>query len=228
MGWLFAVAIGLHRRSERLIFVALLPIALGHFLAICTAVALTMFVGTLVDLSVLSTGTGLMLIVWALWLLAYGHRHPVRIGMTTGLIGLGLWSFIMALAHGAGLMILPALLPLQNAQDHVHGTVAESVSFAMAAVTVHTAAMLVSTGFMAFVVYRWIGLSILKRAWINFDLIWAGVLLLGGLVSILIAVQGPARPETGDQRQTSPAGGSTLNGRPSGWRSPTDHSRPGQ
>lgn len=189
MGWLFAVAIGLHRRSERLMLVALLPIALGHLLAIYTAVALTMFVGSLVDLSVLSIGAGVMLIVWAFWLLAYGHRHPVRIGMTTGLIGLALWSFIMALAHGAGLMILPALLPLQSAHDHMHGRVAGSVALAMAAVTVHTAAMLVSTGVMAFVVYRWIGLSILKRAWINFDLIWAGVLLLGGLVLIWLVVK---------------------------------------
>ena len=189
MGWLFAVALGLHRRSERLVLVALLPIALGHALAICVVVALTMSVGSFLDLSVLSIGTGVLLIVWAVWLLAYGHRHPVRIGITTGLIGLGLWSFIMALAHGAGLMILPALLPLQNAHDHEHGMPAGSVSLAMTAVAVHTAAMLMSTGAMAFVVYRWIGLSILKHAWINFDLIWAGVLLLGGLVLVWLAAQ---------------------------------------
>jgi hypothetical protein len=181
MGWLFAVALGLHRRSERLMLLALLPIALGHALAICTAVAAAMLLSPLVDLSVLSIGAGVLLLIWAFWLLAYGHRHPLRIGMTTGMIGLGVWSFVMALAHGAGLMILPALLPLQAAHAHMHGAPAASLGLATAAVAVHTAAMLVATGLMAFIVYRWIGLAILKRAWINFDYIWAGVLALGGL-----------------------------------------------
>jgi hypothetical protein len=99
MGWLFAVALGLHRSSQRLIFLALLPIALGHALAISAAVALALLIGSFVDLSILSLGAGVLLILWAVWLLAYGHRHPLRIGMTTGLLGLGLWSFIMALAH---------------------------------------------------------------------------------------------------------------------------------
>jgi hypothetical protein len=187
MGWLFAVALGLYRRSERLMLFALLPIALGHALAICTAVAVAMLLGSLVDLSILSIGAGVVLIAWAFWLLAYGHRHPFRVGMTTGLIGLGLWSFVMALAHGAGLMILPALLPLQTAHHHMHGTATASLGLATLAVTVHTAAMLVTTGAMAFIVYRWIGLAILKRAWINFDYLWVGVLLLGGMWLIWMA-----------------------------------------
>ena len=181
MGWLFAVALGLHRRSERLVLLALLPIALGHALAICAAVAAAMLLSPLVDLSVLSSGAGVLLIVWAFYLLIFGHRHPLRIGMTTGLFGLGVWSFVMALAHGAGLMILPALLPLQAAHAHLHGIGTASLGLATAAVAVHTAAMLVATGIMAFSVYRWIGLAILKRAWINFDYLWAGVLALGGL-----------------------------------------------
>jgi hypothetical protein len=78
-------------------------------------------------------------------------------------------------------MILPALLPLQNAQRHMHGMVAASLHLALAAVAVHTAAMLLSTGAVAFIVFRWIGLAILKRAWINFDYLWAGALVIGGL-----------------------------------------------
>jgi hypothetical protein len=181
MGWLFAVALGLHRRSERIMLLALLPIALGHALAICTAVAAAILLGHLVDLSILSIGAGVLLILWAFWLLAYGHRHTLRIGMTTGLLGLGVWSFVMALAHGAGLMILPALLPLQAIHTHMHGAAEGSLSLATAAVAVHTAAMLISTGLIAFIVYRWVGLGILKSAWINFDYLWMGVLALGGM-----------------------------------------------
>jgi hypothetical protein len=188
MGWLFAVALGMHRRSERLMLLALLPIALGHALAICAAVAVAMLLGPLVNYNILSIGAGALLMIWAIWLLTLGHRHPLRIGMTTGMIGLGAWSFVMALAHGAGLMIMPALLPLQAAHAHMHGTPASSLGLAMAAVAVHSAAMLAATALTAFIVYRWIGLAILKRAWINFDYIWAGVLALGGLSLIVTAV----------------------------------------
>jgi hypothetical protein len=180
MGWLFAVALGMHRRSERLMLLALLPIALGHALAIGAAVALAILLDHFIELSLLSIGAGAILMIWAIWLLAYGHRHPVRVGMTTGMIGLGVWSFVMALAHGAGLMILPALLPLQASHAHMHGTAQASLGLATAAVAMHTAAMLAATAVMAVIVYRWIGLAILKRAWINFDYLWAGVLALGG------------------------------------------------
>src|SRR6266702_1087010 len=74
MGWLFAVALGLHRRSGAVVLLSLLPIALGHAI--------------------------------------YGHRHRLRVGMQTGLAGLALWSFLMASAHGAGLMLIPVLIPL--------------------------------------------------------------------------------------------------------------------
>jgi hypothetical protein len=184
MGWLFAVALGLHRKSERVLFAALLPISLGHATAILVSIATVMIAGRFVDLSLLAIGCGIALIAWACWHWLYGHRHRLRIGMTTGMVGLGLWSFIMALLHGAGLMLLPALLPIEKAHAHGHGITSSSLGTAMAATATHTAAMLLATGSMAFVVYRWVGLSLLRRAWINFDLLWSAVLAIGGLMLI--------------------------------------------
>src|SRR3954452_23717417 len=112
MGWLFAVALGLHRQSRRVVLLSLLPMAVGHALSILLVVTSVMAVGAVADAGALRAATGTMLLLWAGWHWVYGHRHRVRIGMTTGLAGLVLWSFLMATAHGAGLMLVPALMPL--------------------------------------------------------------------------------------------------------------------
>lgn len=184
MGWLFAVALGLHRRSQRIVLLSLIPIALGHALAIAAVIALVLAMGAIVDLSIVAIVSGLALILWAIWHAFYGHRHRVRIGMQTGLLGLGLWSFLMASAHGAGLMLIPAFLPLHAAHLHEHGMMAGSLLIAIAAVGVHTAAMLLATGTMAILVYRWLGVAILKRTWINFDILWTLMLTLAGMLLI--------------------------------------------
>jgi hypothetical protein len=184
MGWLFAVALGLHRQSERVVWLALIPIAIGHAAAIALTVALLAALNSIIDLRPLAIASGVVLIGWALWHALRGHRQRVRVGMQTGLLGLGAWSFLMASAHGAGLMIVPVLLPLHAAHEHSHGTMAGSLPIAAAAVAVHSAAMLLATGCVACLVYRWIGLAILKRAWINFDILWTGMLTLAGLMLI--------------------------------------------
>ena len=112
MGWLFATALGLHRGSRRVVLVSLVPIALGHALAVLTVVLAVMAFGALLDPAVVRRLCGLILLGWAAWHTVYGHRHRVRFGMTTGLAGLGAWSFLMAMAHGAGLMLIPLLAPL--------------------------------------------------------------------------------------------------------------------
>jgi hypothetical protein len=81
-------------------------------------------------------------------------------------------------------MIIPVLLPLHTAHGHSHGMTTGSLPTAAAAVAVHSAAMLLTTGSVAVVVYRWIGLAVLKRAWINFDILWTGMLILAGIVLI--------------------------------------------
>ena len=112
MGWLFAVALGLHRKSRRIALQSLVPIALGHMVSIGVVVMAVVTLGFVVDERLLEVAAGMVLIGWAAYHAVYGHRHRVRVGMKTGMIGLGVWSFLMATAHGAGLMLVPVLIPL--------------------------------------------------------------------------------------------------------------------
>jgi hypothetical protein len=188
MGWLFAVALGLHRHSRSVVLEALVPIAIGHALSIAIVATLVVLAGFVVEPRLIQIAAGLALIGWALWHWRYGSRHRVRVGMTTGMAGLALWSFLMASAHGAGLMLVPALLPMGLAGGHAaHAGPGGSLVIALAAIGVHTAAMLAVTGLVAFVVYEWLGLAMLRRAWINLDLLWTLGLVATGLILLLAA-----------------------------------------
>ena len=110
--------------------------------------------------------------------------------MRTGMAGLGLWSFLMASAHGAGLMLVPILLPLGHGESHAgHLPASESLTLALAAVGVHTLAMLAVTGAIAVVVYDWVGLAFLRRGWINLDLLWTAALAATGLILLISAAR---------------------------------------
>jgi len=116
---------------------------------------------------------------WAIYHWRYGHRHRVRVGMQTGIWGLALWSFLMATAHGAGLMLWPVLMPLCfPSTPGAHG--AGPAALALVGVTVHTLAMLAVTAVVASVVYEWIGVELLRRAWLNLDAVWVVALLAAG------------------------------------------------
>lgn len=181
MGWLFAVALGLHRRSRRVVLVSLLPIALGHAIAVAVVVAAVVALGIVIDRRVIRLSAGVLLIAWAIYHTVYGHRHRVRVGMQTGMAGLALWSFLMASAHGAGLMLVPVLIPLGLAATPA-GEVTDSgpLLMSLAAVGVHTAAMLAVTGAIAVMVYEWLGLGFLRRGWINLDYLWTAALVGAG------------------------------------------------
>lgn len=186
MGWLFAVALGIHRQSSAAVVKAVPAIALGHAVSIALVAGALVAAGLFVDQQALRLASGGALIGWALWHQVFGHRRRVRIGMRTGLAGLALWSFLMATAHGAGLMILPALMPLCLAGSPLSGIGADrSAAIALAGVTVHTVAMLAVTGLVSLCVYRWVGLGILRSAWINVDLLWTLVLFGTGIVLVL-------------------------------------------
>jgi hypothetical protein len=186
MGWLFAVALGLNRNSERVVFLALVPIALGHAVAVAAVVFAVVALGFAVDHAALSRAAGIVLIGWAAWHLVFGHRQRVRVGMRTGLAGLFAWSFLMASAHGAGLMLVPLVLPLCLAAAPAQElTVGGAPPVARAAVGVHTAAMLAAIAAVSFVVYRFFGVGFLRRGWINLDLIWAAALVACGIVLIV-------------------------------------------
>lgn len=186
MGWLFAVALGLHRGSRGVVWGSLLPIAAGHTLSVAAVVLLVVAFGTVVRPRWLEVGGGLLLLGWAAYRWRWGHRHRVRVGMTTGMAGLTLWSFLMATGHGAGLMLVPVVLPLCLAEGPGGAlTAAGSLPVALAAIAVHTLALLAVTGAIAGAVYEWVGLAFLRRSWLNLDLVWTVALVAAGLVLLL-------------------------------------------
>ena len=179
MGWLFAVALGLHRRSRAAVYVSLLPIAAGHAASIGAAAGLLVATGHLLPTGLVRTACGLLLLAWAAYHWRFGHRQRVRFGMQTGLLGLAIWSFLMATTHGAGLMLWPALMPICLSD-------ASSPALpALAGVAVHTAAMLAVTALVAGIVYEWVGLGMLRRAWLNIDLVWLAALVATGVLLLL-------------------------------------------
>jgi len=117
---------------------------------------------------------------------SHARQRRMRIGMQTGIAGLFLWSFLIANAHGAGLMLIPTLMPVCFSASPAGELVASS-SFPIAVVVigVHTAAMIAMIAVTALAVYKWIGLAFLRRGWVNLDLVWTvalgacGILLLG-------------------------------------------------
>lgn len=186
MGWLFAVGLGLHRKSRRVVWLSLLPIALGHALSIAVVAALVVTLGLVVDRHRVDPLAGGLLLAFALYYALYGHRHRVRIGMQTGMVGLGVWSFMMASGHGAGLMLVPVLVPLcLSSSPMPELSAARSLPISLAAVAVHTGAMLAVTAAIACVVYEWVGLAFLRRGWINLDWIWTAALVATGVLLIL-------------------------------------------
>jgi len=182
MGWLFAVALGLHRQSPSTVAVSLVPIAIGHAVSVVAIAGVLVLAGILVPHGVVQVGSGVLLIGWAAYHWRFGHRHRVRFGMQVGLAGLAVWSFLMATAHGAGLMLWPALTSLCMTTEPAFGGPAVA---ALAGAGLHTLAMLTTTGLIAALVYRWFGLALLRSAWLNVDLVWVGALAATGALLLV-------------------------------------------
>jgi hypothetical protein len=186
MGWLFAVALGLNRHSRKIVLLSLVPIALGHAASVAAVLAAVLALGLIIDHTSLMRLGALVLIGWALWHALYGHRRRVRVGLQTGLAGLALWSFLMASAHGAGLMLIPVVVPLcLSAAPAQELTATGSIPIALAALGVHTATMLATIGLIAVVVYNFVGVAFLRRGWVNLDLIWTAALVVSGAILLL-------------------------------------------
>ena len=179
MGWLFAVALGLHRQDRGIVILSLAPIALGHAASTAVMAAAFLAMGAALDLRAVRVGSALVLIGWALYHWRYGHRHRVRFGMRTGLVGLAAWSFLMATAHGAGIMLWPALMPICFG-GRAPASTGDALGAALAGVGVHAGAMLLVTGAIALSVYAWIGVEVLRHAWLNLDRVWTLALLAAG------------------------------------------------
>jgi len=196
MGWLFAVALGLQEEKGSAVAKSLVPIALGHALSIGIVVLAAVFLGMEFPLAAVRyTVAALLLGLGILCLLR--HRHPRWVRMQVGFRDLTAWSFLMATAHGAGLMVVPVLLrsdaveakskmpDMPNMPGH-HMPAAITPLAGMLATAVHTAAYLVVTGLIAWIVYRKVGLAILRKAWFNFDLAWGVALVATGVFTLLI------------------------------------------
>ena len=179
MGWLFAVALGLQKQSSRAVWQALLPIAVGHVLAISLVMLVAVIAGAVLPLHVLKICVAVLLFGIGLHRLI-GKSHPRWGGMQVGFRELTIWSFLMSSAHGAGFMLLPVLLGM-SAMDtghEMHAMAFPGLGSQFLAITIHTFGYLAFTGTIAWVVYRWFGLSLLRKAWLNLDLLWAVVLLI--------------------------------------------------
>lgn len=187
MGWLFAVALGLHRQSRAVVLLSLFPIALGHALAITVVAMLVVAAGLMIEPTMIRALAAATLILWGLYHLLRGSRHRTRIGMQTGFAWLALWSFLMAGAHGAGLMLIPTLIPicLSVISTDAVGKF-NPFLISLAAVGFHTAAMLAVTGAVAVLVHEWVGVAFLRRGWINIDLLWTVALLATGVGLLLL------------------------------------------
>jgi hypothetical protein len=189
MGWLFAVALGMQQRSARGVWRALPPIALGHAGAVGVVLVIAAVARLVVPLAVLNALVATALISLGVYRLQR-HRHPRFGGMQVGFRDLVLWSSLMASAHGAGFMVLPFVMPMATTiaaadHHHAHHAGAAAANVAIAAVALHTAAYFTVMVLVAWVVYRWCGLSLLRKAWFNMDWLWAGALVLTGLVILL-------------------------------------------
>jgi len=198
MGWLFAVALGMQEGRTRAVWRALSPLALGHALAVGAAVLTAAALGQFLPPAALQWIVGgLLLGLGALRLLR--HRHPRYGGMCVGFRELTTWSFLMATAHGAGLMVLPLLVGDSGAGSDPGLAGAHAMHLAQASVVplsgplgtalwatvMHSAGYLLVTGLIAVVVYRKLGLRMLRTMWINLDLIWGGALVVTGAVALL-------------------------------------------
>jgi hypothetical protein len=207
MGWLFAVARGIQGRSTSAVTRSLAPIALGHAISIAVVAMTVWALGAVIPQEALMIAGGAAMVGFATWKVATRFRHRRWVGMQVTSRDLVAWSFLMATAHGAGLMLVPPLLALRSSEvpsataheghagHHAHhmpaaasASDAEGLVVSLLAVGLHTVALFVVTGAIALLVYKKVGVDILRRAWINLDLIWIGALAAAGGITMGIGV----------------------------------------
>jgi hypothetical protein len=199
MGWLFAVALGLQEQKRAAVLRALLPIALGHALSIGIIIAAVLVARISLPHSTLKFSAAAILFGFGLYRL-FRSRHPNWVGMRVGFGDLTLWSFIMATAHGAGLMLIPLFLKTADPPgtaasamgSHMHSTCSfgfgnvSSPSLLTGSIAVHTFGYLLATALVAMLVYEKLGVGLLRHAWFNIDLFWMLALIIAGLFILFL------------------------------------------
>jgi len=195
MGWPLAVSAGLMERSSRALAAALRSLTAGHLLAMLAVILPFSLLVSLVEWQrQIQIGASVLVIGFGIFRLI-DRRHPralARIRPTQ----LGLWSFVVAIAHGAGLMLVPIYLGLCRASDFDRGHAAADVlmganlGLAVLVSVVHSVAMIAAGGFMAWLVYRYLGPGFVSRSWFNLDTSWAVSLILVGVVALANGLAG--------------------------------------
>jgi hypothetical protein len=189
MGWLFAVALGMQERRRGAVLRALVPLGAGHALAVVGAVAAALAIGAVIPIAWLRRPLAGIL-VWLGVVRFTRHRHPRWAGMRVSMLGLTLWSFVMATAHGAGLMVVPMFVGMSMADEggHAHhmANTGTGAGTALLATGLHAVGYLAVTAFIAVLVFEKLGVGILRRAWINLDLIWSAALIATGMLTLML------------------------------------------
>jgi hypothetical protein len=189
MGWLFAVALGMQERRQGAVWRAMIPLTLGHGMAIGVVILIALVAGIAVPAASLKIPVAVTLVALGVHRLVR-HNHFTGGGMRVGMRGLTIWSFLMATCHGAGLMVLPAFLgmtaAIQGASCHVSASAAAGASIAVAATLIHAVGYLIVTAAAAWVVFTRLGVGLLRKAWFNLDLIWAVALIVTGVLTVVV------------------------------------------
>ena len=188
MGWLFAVSRGMQERSRRAVLRSLVPIAIGHEASIALVALLVLGLSTTTDPKALRIGAAAALVAFGIFRFVKPRAHFRWTSMRVSDRELGMWSFLMSTAHGAGLMVAPVILGLRASQSGCHDDMAMlsggPIDITAVGLAVHVVAMVVVMGAIAYFVYARVGLQILRRAWLNTDQVWAGAFVLAGLVTL--------------------------------------------
>jgi protein-S-isoprenylcysteine O-methyltransferase Ste14 len=187
MGWLFAVALGLQERSARAVLRAVIPLTLGHVVSVSIVVLLAVLAALTFPHAIVHRAAAGVLLAFGVYRLVR-VRHPRWVGMRVGFWGLALWGLLMSSAHGAGLMLLPFVTGsramMQGAMP-MPGAMNGPYALGWLMVGVHTLGYVVTMTAVALVIYQKVGVSFLRSAWFNMDLVWAVALLVSGFIALM-------------------------------------------
>ena len=193
MGWPLAVSAGLMERNSRALLSALWPLAAGHLLAMLLVLLPFALLVAIVEWQrAIQIGASLLVIGFGLFRLA-NRRHP-RVLARISPAQLGLWSFAVALAHGAALMLVPIYLGLCREAELDQGHVAAgtlinaNLGMAILVAIVHAAAMIAAGGCCAWLAFRYLGLKFISQSWFNLDTVWAVSLILVGAIALTLSL----------------------------------------
>lgn len=200
MGWLFAVALGLQEKNGKAVVNSLLPLGVGHLFSVALVVGAAQLAQFALPLRAVKIAAATALITFGLYRLIR-RRHPRWVGMRVGSRDLAFWSFLMASAHGAGLMLLPFVIGrahpatiMAMAGEHTHHMMLASAAPASAGfmaqawlpVVLHTLGYLLATAALALIVYYKVGVEVLRRAWFNLDVLWVVALITMGVLTVVL------------------------------------------